>query len=157
MPQTPSQPSAILIRPAPMGRRLAAAGYDFLLLLGLWVAAGFVAVGVHGGKAASGADPLFQGSLLGIALIFNAWFWTHGGQTLGMRAWRLQVRKEGGGTISWGRAGLRFLVALFAWSCAGLGVLWALIHPENKTWQDLLSGTETILLPAPSADQKIPR
>lgn len=147
---------AVLIQPAPMQRRLAAALYDLMLLIALWFAAGFVAVALQGGEAGPVGDKLLQGSLLGIAMLFNAWFWTHGGQTLGMRAWRLQVRKEGGGTVSWARAGLRFLVAMPAWGCAGLGIWWALFHPENKTWQDLLSGTETILLPPPRPDQGTP-
>ncbi len=147
---------ALLIRPAPLGRRLAAAFYDFLLILALWIGAAFVAVLIQAGHPQPMGSKGFQGVLLGLALLFNAWFWTHGGQTLGMRAWRLQVRKEGGGTVSWPRAGLRFLVALPAWGLAGLGVFWALLHPENKTWQDLLSGTETILLPPPSPDQRIP-
>jgi uncharacterized RDD family membrane protein YckC len=147
---------AVLIRPAPFGRRLGAAFYDSLLLLALWAVAAFVAIALKGGEPPAAGSTEFQGVLLGLAMLFNAWFWTHGGQTLGMRAWRLQVRKEGGGTVSWGRAGLRFLFAVPAWGLAGLGIFWALAHPENKTWQDLLSGTETILLPAPSADQTIP-
>lgn len=139
---------AVLIQPAPPGRRFAAAIYDFLLLLALWVGAAFIAVLLRAGQPAAIGDALFQGALLGIALLFNAWFWTHGGQTLGMRAWRLQLRKEGGGNVSWGRAALRFLIAVPAWLC-GVGVLWSLFHPERKTWQDLLSGTEMVLLPAP--------
>lgn len=145
---------AALIRPAPFGRRLAAAIYDLMLLISLWFAVALIGVVVQGGEALGTGSRLFQGSLLGIALVFNVWFWTHGGQTLGMRAWRLQLRKEGGGTVSVARASWRFVIAVLAWSACGLGVLWALLHPENKTWQDLLSGTETMLLPAPEPDRK---
>lgn len=147
---------AELIQPAPLMRRLGAALYDFLLLLALWICAGFIAVLIHGGGAEPAGGRAFQSVLLAITVLFNCWFWTHGGQTLGMRAWRLQVRKEDGGSVSWPRAGLRFLFAMPAWGLFGLGVLWAIPHPQNKTWQDLLSGTETILLPAPRSDQKIP-
>lgn len=147
---------AELIQPAPFMRRLGAALYDFLLLLALWICAGFIAVLIQGGEAEPAGNQAFQSVLLAISILFNCWFWTHGGQTLGMRAWRLQVRKEDGGTVSWPRAGLRFMVAIVAWGLGGLGVLWALPHPQNKTWQDLLSGTETILLPPPRPDQKIP-
>ena len=148
---------AELIRPAPFGRRLAAATYDLMLLISLWFAVALIGVAVQGGEALSTGSRLFQGSLLGIALVFNVWFWTHGGQTLDMRAWRLQLRKEGGGAVSVGRASWRFMVAVLAWSAGGIGVLWALLHPENKTWQDLLSGTETMLVPAPEPDRKDPQ
>lgn len=147
---------AELIQPAPFIRRLGAAVYDFLLLLALWICAGFIAVLIHDGAAEPAGSRAFQSVLLAISILFNSWFWTHGGQTLGMRAWRLQVRKEDGGTVSWPRAGLRFLFAIPAWGLCGLGVFWAIPHPQNKTWQDLLSGTETVLLPAPRPDQKIP-
>lgn len=148
---------AVLIQPASFGRRLGAAFYDALLLLALWIGTSFAAVLINQGEPVSAGNPLFMGTLLGISMLFNVWFWTHGGQTLGMRAWRLQVRKEtDGGSLSVGRAAIRFAVALCAWGAAGLGVLWALVHPHNKTWQDLLSGTETVLLPPPSPDQQTP-
>ncbi len=146
-----------LVRPAPFMRRLGAAFYDALLLLGMWIGTGFAAVLLNQGEPVAAGDPRFTGALLGIAMVFNGWFWTHGGQTLGMRAWRLQIRKEtDGGPIGWGRAAWRFAIALPAWSIAGIGVLWALLHPENKSWQDLLSGTETVLLPPPTPDQVVP-
>lgn len=148
---------AALIQPAPFMRRLGAAFYDGLLLLGMWIGAGFIGVFVNHGHSVQAGDHLFSGILIGIAMLFNGWFWTHGGQTLGMRAWRLQVRREtDGGPVGWGRAGWRFAIAMAAWGAAGIGVLWALLHPENKTWQDLLSGTETVLLPPPTPDQAVP-
>lgn len=140
---------AELIRPAPLARRLAAAGYDLLLLVALWMLAGFAAVLAGGGEATGVASRGFQAALLGIAWLFNAWFWTHGGQTLGMRAWRLQVRAAGGGRIGWARASLRFTVAVPAWLLAGLGLWWCLLDRERRSWQDLFSATETVLLPPP--------
>ncbi|MGJ8668988.1 MAG: RDD family protein [Oceanococcus sp.] len=148
---------AEIIQPAPFMRRLGAAFYDGLLLLGLWIGMTFVAVLFNDGEPVAAGSRWYGGILIGIAMVFNAWFWTHGGQTLGMRAWRLQIRREVDcGPLGWGRAGWRFAIALPAWGCAGLGVFWALLHPQNKTWQDLLSGTETILLPPPAPDQHIP-
>lgn len=138
-----------LIRPAPLARRLGAAFYDGLLLVALWMLASFVVVLANGGEAAATGDPVFRSLLLIIGAAFNGWFWTHGGQTLGMRAWRLQVRRNDGASVDWGRAVVRFGVAVPAWGLAGLGVIWSLLHPERKAWQDLLSGTETVLLPAP--------
>lgn len=141
-----------LIRPAPLARRLAAAGYDLLLLIALWMLTAFAAVLVGQGEATPVASRAFQGVLLGIAWAFNAWFWTHGGQTLGMRAWRLQVRSPGGGPVGWLQASLRFAVAVPAWLLAGIGLLWCLVDPARRSWQDLASRTETVLLPPPGPD-----
>ena len=156
-------------KPAGLLKRFMALVYDGFLVIALWfVSAGlFVLLYNHTGlpvqdiNGVTRADPMvLRGVLFPLLILetwaFYAWFWLHGGQTLGMRAWRLQVRKEDGGAVSWPRAGLRFLFAIPAWGLCGLGVFWAIPHPQNKTWQDLLSGTETVLLPAPRADQKIP-
>lgn len=146
-----------LIKPAPFLRRLGAALYDGLLLLALWIGAGFVGVLLNNGEPVAAGNPTLSGALIGITMLFYVWFWSHGGQTLGMRAWRLQVRKEtDGGPVSIGRAAIRFPIALAAWSCFGIGLFWALLHPQKKTWQDLLSGTETVVLPPPAADQTVP-
>lgn len=138
-----------LIRPAPLPRRLAAALYDGMLLLALWMVAALIAVAIAGGEAAPVGSRLFQASLLLIGGLFNGWFWTHGGQTLGMRAWRLQLRRRDGGALHWFDAALRYVIAVPAWLLGGIGVWWSLLPPQHQSWQDLASGTETILLPPP--------
>jgi uncharacterized RDD family membrane protein YckC len=85
--------------------------------------------------------------LLLIAFAFFGWFWVHGGQTLGMRAWRLRLVSADGGPVSWKQAAIRFAAALLSWSCLGLGFFWALIDREKRAWHDRLSGTRLILLP----------
>ena len=44
---------------------------------------------------APGAMPFFQAYLVLVILGYFTWFWTHGGQTVAMRAWRrfLQQRR----------------------------------------------------------------
>lgn len=91
---------------------------------------------------------LIQAYLLLICLLFFCWFWVHGGQTLGMRAWRLRVVNPDGTTVTWRRAVIRFFSALLSWVPLGLGYLWILIDKENRAGHDLLSGTVVILVPA---------
>ena len=72
---------------------------------------------------------------------FFTWFWTHGGQTLGMRAWRIQVRNLEGKPITTRQAILRYSCAGLSWLALGLGYLWILWDPQNRSWHDQLSNT----------------
>ena len=80
-------------------RRLAALFYDGVLLFGiLLLAAGLVIVPYMSLIEAAFPSQAwwFRGWLLAVIWGFFAYFWTHGGQTLGMRAWRLRlVRTDG--------------------------------------------------------------
>lgn len=77
-----------------------------------------------------------------VAFAFYGGFWTHGGQTIGMRAWHIRLVHRGGGTVSWRDAALRFSAAIASWLALGLGFLWALIDHEGLTWHDRCSATE---------------
>ena len=78
---------------------------------------------------------------------YFVWFWTHGGQTLGMRAWRLQLVREDGARIGWPTAMLRFAVAIPAWLIGGLGMIWCLLDGRSRSWQDIATGTAIQVLP----------
>jgi len=79
-----------------------------------------------------------------VSFFFYGWFWTHGGQTLGMRAWHLYLTKPDGKFIDWPLAAKRYGYALLSWVCLGLGFLWIMIHPNRKAWHDVLSDTQII-------------
>ena len=105
---------------ASLPRRLAAIGYDSLLLGGVLFASTALAVGLVvafiGGEAFEvhsplAGNPFFRGYLVLICFFFYGGFWVHGGQTLGMRAWRLRVQRRDGRNIGWWQALLRFLIA----------------------------------------------
>jgi uncharacterized RDD family membrane protein YckC len=105
--------------PVWLPRRLAAIVYDGLLLIGVLVGATALALGLAvallGGEAVKlhnplQANPFFQTYLLLVCFFFYGGFWTHGGQTLGMRAWRLRLQRRDGRGIGWWQALLRFLI-----------------------------------------------
>lgn len=73
--------------------------------------------------------------------------WTRSGQTLGMRAWRLKVVDESGRPLTSGRAAVRFVCALAAWTPAALGVLSLYLDRDHRALQDRLSGTRVLELP----------
>lgn len=132
---------------AGLWRRLAALIYDALLLFGLLFAATSVLLPFTDGRAVASGNPLYTAYLAGVVFLFYGWCWTHGGQTLGMQAWRLCARQRDGHVMSWSRAGLRFVCAILSWLPLGLGYLWVLIDRDRLTWHDRLSGTEVVVLP----------
>lgn len=136
MPDSEQQP-----KPAGLFRRLAALFYDSLLLLAVLFIATAVTLPLSGGDAIAPGNPLLSSYLLMISFFFYGWFWRHGGQTLGMRAWRLQIRNLNAGPISWWQVLLRFLVAIPSALLLGLGYFWLLVDKKKLTWHDRYSET----------------
>lgn len=134
-----------------LARRLAAMLYDVLLLAALWFATAALLLAISGGRLSDPDRPLwllyvFQACLLLVTFLFFAGFWTHGGQTLGMRAWRLQLVGAGGGSVSWSQAAWRFGAAIPALGIMGIGILWMLVDSQRRAVHDRLSGTHLVLL-----------
>ena len=74
--------------------------------------------------------------------VFFLWFWKRGGQTLGMRAWRLRIFSTNEAPVTWSRLVLRLVSSL-----AGLGTLLVLFDVKNKlALQDRLAKTEVLKL-----------
>lgn len=133
-------------RPASPLRRLAALFYDSLLLLALWFIATALLLPLTGGEAIHSGNPLLTTYLLFVSFFFYGWFWMHGGQTLGMRSWRLQLRNLRDGPVTWWQVLLRFLVAIPAGGLLGLGYLWMLVDRKKLTWHDRYSETTIVQL-----------
>lgn len=135
-----------IIQPASLWRRLAAAVYDVLLLVAVWFGAAVVALVARQGETVPAGTWWFTCYLLAVGFVFFGWFWTHGGQTLGMRAWRMQVRGTDGSGLTWLQALQRYLVALPSWLSI-VGMLWCLIDAQRRALHDIASGSEVVLLP----------
>lgn len=133
--------------PAALWRRLLAMVYDALLLVAVLMTATAIILPITGGEAIVGvARWPYRVYLLIVGCGFFAVFWHFGGQTLGMRAWRLQVRGANG-PVTWGEAWLRSVSALLSWLALGLGFAWSLIDDEKRAWHDQLSGTRLLVIP----------
>jgi uncharacterized RDD family membrane protein YckC len=73
-------------------RRLAAQVYDLFLLIALLFLATALLLPFTAGEAVSAQQTLIYRIYLAvISFFFYGWFWTHGGQTLGLRAWKIKV------------------------------------------------------------------
>ena len=128
-------------------RRFAAIVYDSLLLFSVLFFATLVLLLFTGGRAIPPNEPLYTTYLIGVSFLYFGWFWTHGGQTLGMRAWRLRIESDTGGPVSWKLALVRFGSAIVSWVPLGAGYLWMLIDRRGLAWHDRLSGTTVVLIP----------
>jgi uncharacterized RDD family membrane protein YckC len=164
----PTAPPPPDLGPAPLWRRLVALIYDgllyiALLMTGLVLSLPFVSFFV----ANNAQTPLHNYHVLEayafiVGLGFFGWSWARGGQTLGMRVWRLQVRRLDGAGLRGPIAVLRFatgygvLVAgLWAskhWGVAAGGIallqyLPALLSERGQAVNDYVAGTEVVTLP----------
>ena len=139
------QPALSAAPPASFWRRLGAMVYDSLAIIGLWFLVGGIAVGLHHGEALPAADFAFQALLLFTTYAYFAFCWRRGGQTLGMKTWRIRVVSDAeGGVLRWGQTLVRFGAGLLAWLPAGFGHWSALFHPQGLAWSDRASGTRLV-------------
>lgn len=75
---------------------------------------------------------------------FFVYFWTHGGQTLGMRAWKVRVVTVAGQSLTGRQATVRFAWSMLSWLALGAGFFWSLLHPAKLAWHDSLSHTRLV-------------
>jgi uncharacterized RDD family membrane protein YckC len=137
-------------RPCGLVRRGLAMLYDSLIVLALLIIAGSVALPLTGDRVQAGRDPFFTLYLAGVWFFYLGWCWIHGGQTMGMRAWRVHLRAET--TVGWRASALRFGVSLLSAACLGLGFWLSLLRPDRACWHDRASGTR--LVHRPKADRR---
>jgi len=86
----------------------------------------------------------FPFCLAALVATFFCAFWVHGGQTLGMRAWRIRVVRDDGGTLTWRSAAARFAAALVALLPAGLGLWLSLADDAGRAWHDRWTRTRVV-------------
>lgn len=156
--------------PCPLWRRLLALVYDLLVVVAIVMVVGLLCQLATGGKlistGASTSVPLWYQTLQG--LVVAAYFisaWRRGGQTVGMRPWRIRVTTIAGTTPSIQQSVIRLLVAaapllaLLLEPALGLSTtLWtmliawgawfavALFNRRRRALHDLAAGTEIRLL-----------
>jgi uncharacterized RDD family membrane protein YckC len=136
-------PPATAFEPASLFKRGAAFVYDLLILVGLLATFTLLAVVLHDGAIASGSV-WFQLALLAVVVAFFCGFWVHGGQTLGMRAWRIRLVSQDGTPLTWPRAALRFAAGAVALLPLGLGLWWGIFDAQRRGWHDRLTGTRVV-------------
>lgn len=139
-------------------RRLAAMLYDGLILAALWMmamalallfvailnASGLISLAAYADHADFITQHKIWFQLYSVVwfIWFYLYFWVKGGQTIGMRAWRMLLVQQNGHPITLKQASLRMLTSLF-----GLGNLWLWLRwGKGLALQDQLSNTQVIVL-----------
>ena len=128
-----------------IARRFAAICYDCLLLFAVLFAATALLLPFIDGDVVP-ANAVYSAYLVAITFGYFGGFWTHGGQTLGMRTWRLKVIRIDGDALRWSDALARFLAAMLSCLLLGTGFLWALIDRDRLMAHDRWSKTLLILV-----------
>lgn len=146
-----------MLEPASVWRRLAAFSYDLLLLAALVVCFTLAVLALRRGSPVPPGTWWFPAALLAIAAAFFCGFWVHGGQTVGMRAWRIRVVRTDGRPLAWPRAAARFGAGLLAALPAGLGLWWSVFDARKRGWHDRLTDTRVVRAPAASASSRTRR
>lgn len=131
---------------ASLPRRLMAALYDWLLVLAVMMVLSVPVVALLDDSVTPG-NGFYRIALMLIAAAFFIGFWSKGGQTLGMKAWRLQLTQLNGQPVGVQQAAMRYGWALASLLPAGLGFLWQVWDKDRLSWHDRLSGTTIRLLP----------
>lgn len=153
-------------QPSPLWRRLAALLYDLLIAVAIVMVVGLVCQLATGGRLIeTGARvhvPAWYQALQGAVLAgYFVASWRRGGQTIGMRAWRIRVSRDDGAAISLRQAFVRLAVgaaplALLLveplvgaratpWLLAGAWAIWfacALFDPRGRALHDIAADTE---------------
>lgn len=162
-PDSPSSPR-IAAEPAALGFRLMAMIYDLLPLGALWFATAALVLLARGGAPVTPGSPaayLEFALMLAVGFGYFGLSWRRGGQTLGMRPWRIRVTRDDGGTPTLQQALIRVLVAAAplvllllapvlglratSWTLLAVWACWfavAVFDPRRRALHDIAAGTE---------------
>jgi uncharacterized RDD family membrane protein YckC len=118
---------------------MAAGFYDGLLLLALWLSSLLASAFMTTLSGLPRNDRTNSVLLLVVGAVYFCWSWTHGGQTLGMRAWRLKLRRLDGAPVRWQVALVRYVLMLASWLIAAAVLVLPLLPEAVATavpgWQ----------------------
>lgn len=126
-------------------RRIASMAYESLLLLGV-LSVTFIlphlALGMGFGIVLPGW--VLISHVFVVLGAYFIWYWRHGGQTLAMQTWKLQLSTPSGAQPSLARLALRYVLAWPSIIYLGAGVLWALFDRDRQFLHDRLAGTRVV-------------
>ena len=139
MSESPARISAV---PAVLGWRLLALVYDLVISIAFLFAVSALSLAVKPDHR-----PVEPGTLGALVVFIALWAaigayavvsWRRGGQTIGMRPWRLQVVTAEGDRPPWRALLIRYMVISFS---LGAALLWCLVDGQRRGLHDLAAGT----------------
>jgi uncharacterized RDD family membrane protein YckC len=152
---TPAGGEEVPPRPASLARRLAAMGYEALVVAAILLIASLPFAGAATGRLDGTARHLFQAYLFLVLGLYFVWCWRRGGQTLPMKAWRLRLVDRAGAPLATSRAILRYALAALALGSSAVAVLVLWRYPRAAAgWLALAPGLVTILWSLADGDRQ---
>jgi uncharacterized RDD family membrane protein YckC len=148
-------------------RRMACFVYEGVLLFGVLMIAAYLFSTLTQQRHALLGRHALQAFLFVVLAIYFVWFWSHGGQTVAMKAWHIRLVDREGAPVSQARALARYLLC-WLWFLPALGALWladlhgggataglmiagvvvyaalARMHPQRQFWHDAVCGTRLV-------------
>jgi uncharacterized RDD family membrane protein YckC len=157
---------AELVTPG-LARRMACFVYEGVLLFGVLMIASYLFSSLTQQRHALVGRHGLQAFLFVVLGIYFVWFWSHGGQTVAMKAWHLRLVTASGGAVSQARALARYtlawlwfvpaLLALYLSPIRSVPAMFAVItvgvltyaalarlHPQRQFWHDAACGTRLV-------------
>lgn len=116
--------------------------YEAMLLFGVLFISGWLFSTLLQQRHALYLRDALQDWLFFVVGLYFVWFWTHGGQTLAMKTWRIRLVGSNGQSVTFKRALVRYLLA-WLWILPGLALAWAI---GAKTWGLVLIPAANILI-----------
>ena len=166
LPNVPNGPTEPLPTPG-IWRRMASLLYEGVLLFGVVMIAGYLYSSLTQQRHALQGQWGLRIFIFTVLGIYFVWFWSHGGQTVAMKAWHVRLVDAQGAPVSQARALARYVLCLlwftpalafsyaaqfhsaaeiFGLLVVGVGVYAALarLHPQRQFWHDAVCGTQLI-------------
>jgi len=81
-----------------------------------------------------------------VSYIYFAGFWLKGGQTAGMKTWKITLVAMQGGKLTVRQVTVRFFAAILSWTLAGLGFLWVIVDRDHLSLHDHLSRSKLVVI-----------
>ena len=128
-------------------RRLMAIFYDLFLLTAILFLATALVIATNHGEAIDQSKLytfFLQLCLSALIILYFGWFWMHGGQTLGMKTWKIKLIANDSQAIYWKHVIIREITAVISWLFFGLGFIWSIFDKQKRSWHDITSKTRLI-------------
>jgi uncharacterized RDD family membrane protein YckC len=116
--------------------------YEAMLMFGVLFISGWIFSTLLQQRHALYLRNALQDWLFLVIGIYFVWFWTHGGQTLAMKTWRIRLVTADGHDIGVKRAVGRYLLA-WLWVLPGLAAAWTM---GAKNWMLVMIPAANVLL-----------
>ncbi len=126
-------------------KHIAAFVYDVFPVVGILIVTSGIILILRSGDAVQAHTWWFQGFIFGEIALYYIYFWKVGGQTIGMKAWKIHIHpnNQTQNHLSWKQAIMRFVVGILSTALLGLGLFWKFYSKEGKSWMDLVSDSHT--------------